>query len=339
MKILFGAPAYIYLYGPGGVANQMFSTKKSLERLGHEVDLFNPWQTATVSEYDVFHIFFATSETNDLGKRVRSMGPKLVVSPIVDKTINPRIINLANKFTGLLPKHFTHLSKAAELCRLADVSISRSTDETKMLTKAFGVDERAITVVQNGVDPKFASADPSLFQAKYSDDKFLLAVGLIGNPHKNFLRLITAANKLRVKLFLVGPVQKNEYSKACLNEASKSTSVEILGPLPDDELMSGYAAAHALILPSQVEGTGLVALEAGLAGANVAITKNGGPPDYFDQFVTYIDPKSDKSIEAAITASMSAPRNGKLRKHIRDTFTWEKVTAPLVDAYARVIND
>ena len=196
MKVLFGAAAYTYLDGPGGIVNQMFATKAALERRGHHVDLFNPWQTDSIAEYDVFHMFFAAGDTYEVSRRIRSFGPKLVVSPIIDKAFPSRWIRMANTVTKRLPKHFTHLSLAADLCRMADLTVSRSADESNKLSNAFGVNRANICLVLNGVESKYAEATPDLFQSKHGDSKFLLAVGLVGNPKKNFLRLIKIANKI-----------------------------------------------------------------------------------------------------------------------------------------------
>ncbi len=340
LKILFGTTDYVYLDGPGGVVNQMLSTKSVLETLGHQVDFFNPWETKAVTDYDVFHMFYATGGTYELSRRISMMGPKLVVSSIMmDKTVSPTLIKWANRITDRLPKHFTHMSSAAKLCQMADVTISCSSSETSLLKSAFGLDPKNISVIHNGVDKKFSYANPDLFRSKHGSEKFLLAVGLIGNPRKNFLRLIKIANRLKINLFIIGPVQNNEYAKACLSEAAKGDSVTIVGPVPENELISSYAAAHALILPSETEGTGLVALEAGLAGAAVAITSKGGPPDYFSDYVTYINPRSDKSIQSAIENVMSAQKSDHLRNHILDNFTWDKVISPLANIYERVVTD
>jgi glycosyltransferase involved in cell wall biosynthesis len=338
LKILFGAPAHVYLDGPGGIVNQMFATKRALEKRGHQVDLFDPWKTECISSYDVFHLFFASADTYEIGRRVQAMGPKLVVSPIIDKLMSPRWISTANMLTKRIPKHFTHLSKAADLCQMADLTISRSADETLMLNVSLGVDTRNIAVVHNGVDPKFAEADPAQFQSLHGTDRFLLAVGLVGFPEKNFLRLIKIVNRLKINTFIIGPIQNTKYAHACVAEANKGNSVKILGSVSEAVLISSYSAAQTLILPSQVEGTGLVGLEAGLAGTNVAITKNGGPPDYFGEFAHYVDPTSDQSIESAIELTMKREKTSELRDHILANFTWDNVVAPLERAYSTVVD-
>jgi len=71
----------------------------------------------------------------------------------------------------------------------------------------------------------------------------------------------------------------------------------------------------------------------------VAITSKGGPPDYFSDYVTYINPRSDESIQSAIENVMSAQKSDHLRNHILDNFTWDKVISPLVNIYERVVAD
>ena len=337
MKILFGAPGYVYLDGPGGLISQMLNTKAALERLGHQVTLFNQWDTASVRSYDIFHLFFAIGDTYELGRRMKRAGLKLVVSPIIDKAIPEWIIRLSNIVTGRVPKVYTHLSAASELCKLADLTVARSAEEIHKITLALGVNPSKVTMGPNGVDIKDCDADPSLFVEKYGVRDFVLWVGLIGNPNKNLLRLIRIIGELQLDMILVGPVQNNDYARWCLKEASKYANIRVLGVLEEVELISAYAAADTLILPSYVEGTGLVALEAGLAGTKVVITKNGGPPDYFADLVEYVDPRSDESIRQKLLKAVDRPKDDRLREHIRANFTWEQVGLTLAGVYEQVL--
>jgi glycosyltransferase involved in cell wall biosynthesis len=65
-----------------------------------------------------------------------------------------------------------------------------------------------------------------------------------------------------------------------------------------------------------------VALEAGAAGANLVVTRNGGPPDYFLDCAEYVDPSSTRSIQAGLSQAWHAPRNDKLRRHIVERLSW-----------------
>lgn len=337
MKILFGAPAYVYLDGPGGVINQMLNTKAALEKLGHHVTLFNQWDTSSVRSHDIFHLFVASGDTYEIGRRIKQAGLKLVVSPIIDKAIPEWMIKISNSLMRRIPKVYTHLSAASELCGLADLTVARSSEEFRKITFTLNVSPSKAVRVPNGIDIKYYHAEPSLFIERYGVKDFVLWVGLIGFPNKNLLRLIRIIGALQLPTVLVGPVQNNDYARRCLEEARKYESIKVLGVLEPAELVSAYAAADTLVLPSIVEGTGLVALEAGLAGAKVVITRNGGPPDYFADLVEYVDPHSDKSIRDKLLIAVNRPKDHRLREHIRANFTWDIVALKQVDAYKRVL--
>ena len=327
----------MYLDGPGGVIHQLLSIRAALERAGHQVTLFDQWNTSEVRSYPIFHLFVASGDTLELGKRMRLAGLKLVVSPIIDKAIPEWIIRVSNEVVTRIPKVYTHLGAASLLCKLADMSIARSEEEVGKLTVALGVPRAKVAMVYNGVDMKFANAKPDLFVKKYHMQDFLLAVGLIGNPNKNFLRLIRIANEIKVPTVLVGPIQNTDYARACMKAAEASRYVEVLGPISEEELISAYAAANTLALPSIIEGTGLVALEAGLAGAKVVITQNGGTKDYFANYVDYVDPRSDVSIRTGILRALEQPKGERLKLHIAKHFTWDAVAIQQVTAYEKAL--
>jgi glycosyltransferase involved in cell wall biosynthesis len=337
MKILFGSHSYNYLHGPGGVIVQILETKAALERLGHQVTLLDPWAPFAAASYDIFHLFCAGGDTYELSLRMKQAGLKLVVHPIIDKAIPEWIIKASNIVIKRVPKVYTHLSAASELCRLADLTVARSAEERHKITFALGVNPSRVAMVPNGVDIKYYHADPSLFVEKHGIRDFILWVGLMGDPNKNLLRLIQVAGGLPLEMVLVGPVQNNDYARRCLKEAGKYKNIRVLGVLEEEELISAYAAADTLILPSIIEGTGLVALEAGLAGAKVVITRNGGPPDYFTDLAEYVDPRSDESIRQKLLTAVSRPKDDRLREHIRANFLWEHVALKLSKIYKQVV--
>ena len=339
MNILFGAPPYSSLHGPGGVMIQLLKTKEFLEKIGHKVDFFNQWEPLDVNKYDIFHLFYSNLSTSDLVLRIKEMGLKVVISPIIDKSYSNLSIKIANSLLRLCPRIYTHLGSSAFQCKISDSVIVRSDDEFDKVVNAFGIPRAKIGVVPCGVDMKYYKATPDLFRKKYGFYDFVLAVGLIGNPVKNFIRLVHIMGKIGKETVFIGPTHKTTYASEFYRIASKYKNIRILGIISEDELISAYAAANTLVLPSTVEGVGLVALEAGLAGAKVVITKNGGPPSYFDDLVEYVDPYNEEDIEKKILRSLSRSKDDRLRLHIKESYSWEVVAKKQAEIYLKVLNE
>lgn len=335
MKVLFCS--YQAVSNPGGgVYTQVIMTRKYLQKAGIEIELFDSWRRYNWKEINVVHVFQTDMRNYFLLRMIPSDVP-LVVSPIIDKTYSPFIAKLLTALSVPLPPQILTSYKSHALAfRKADVIISRSLDERRMLEKGFGVEVAKIRDVPNGVEEKFAEASPELFRSKYGFKGFVLYVGQIGNPRKNLLKLLQVAKKLKeIPFVLIGPTLETAYARKVLRMAAEIDNVHILGRLPEKELISAYAACEVFVLPSITEGTGLVALEAGLAGAKVVVTNKGGPPDYFAEGGILIEPTVE-GIYRGIEEALKRPKDDKLRKHIMENFLWPRVAEKLIDVYREV---
>jgi len=338
MKVLFCSYQNVSMPG-GGVRTQILKTKEYLERLGIQVELFNPWRRYEWEKIDLIHLFQTDMSNYFLISSLPQSVP-LVVSPIIDKVWPHIYIKLFTKFSNLLPQQILTSYRSHYLAfKKARIVISRSTNETTMLKRGFGVNNKKIRKVYNGVDAKYLKANSEIFRSKYNFKKFVLFAGQIGNRRKNLLRLIKVAKSLSyINFVFIGPILNNEHAKEITELSKESKNIYLLGFVSEEELISAYKACEVFVLPSIIEGTGLVALQAALAGAKVVITKNGGPPDYFGNLVEYIDPKSDKSIKEGILKSFNKAKDNKLKNYIRDNFLWEKVIRRLQEVYFEISN-
>ena len=338
MRVLFCSYQAISMPG-GGVRTQVLSTKKHLEPLGVEVLLFDPWRRYDWSEIDIVHVF-STDMRNYYLLGALPDDVALVVSPIVDNTHPLYLVRAFCAFSRLLPRQFLTSYKSHQLAfRKARAIISLASFERRMLERGFGLEPDRILDVPNGVDPKFFNASPDEFLRKHGLRDFVLYAGQIGNRRKNLVRLLRVAGQLdHVDFVLIGPILQTQEARDTLKMAADYQNVHILGAFPQDELISAYAASDVLVLPSLAEGTGLVALEAGLAGAKVVITRYGGPPDYFQDFVEYVEPRSEESIRQAIETALGKPKDGRLREHIASNYLWDRVARRLKAVYEQILS-
>jgi len=116
----------------------------------------------------------------------------------------------------------------------------------------------------------------------------------------------------------------------------------LLEGLTRDELVSEFERADVFVLPSLVEGFGLVYLEALSAGCHVIGTNNTGLPDLdAPEEVATLTPAGDlESLGRTLAAAVSrAAQNGFDRDFIRSfaaTKTWESFRAGIRDFVAAV---
>src|SRR5207244_860921 len=105
-------------------------------------------------------------------------------------------------------------------------------------------------------------------------------------------------------------------------------------------MAAAYAAARVLVLPSELEFPGLVALEAGLAGCQVAVTGVGCAREYLGEHAEYLDPYSLDSIRQAVLAcyARGAQRNTRLQEHVERNFLWDAVVRRNIEGYRMILD-
>lgn len=341
MKILFGSFSGISVLG-GGVEVQVRSLARVLRQKGVDVELFNPWERYNLAEFDLFHLFGAHLGTYHLGRAIKNLGMRLVLTPVFYSRHSANRVKTAVGVALKLRRRggfWTEHTFCKELCDMADLVLTNTNEELKMIEQAFDVLEMKLAVIPNGVEERFYNAAPDLFIKEFGLKGFVLYVGHIGWGRKNLLPLLRVVRKIEVPTVIIGPVLNNEYSKKCQGLISSTTFIKLIpGLQPDSPLLeSAYAACDTFVLPSFYETPGLAALEAALAGAKICITKYGGTKEYFGDYATYLEPSKESSIEQALKQSLTKPKDFQLKEHIRRNFLWETCGSKLLEQYIRFL--
>jgi glycosyltransferase involved in cell wall biosynthesis len=87
------------------------------------------------------------------------------------------------------------------------------------------------------------------------------------------------------------------------------------------------------VMPSWFETTGLVSLEAALAGCNVVSTSRGHAREYLGDLAWYCQPDDPTSIRSAVQAAWNAPARPALRERILSEYTWRHAAIATLMAY------
>ena len=112
------------------------------------------------------------------------------------------------------------------------------------------------------------------------------------------------------------------------------------GYVPGEDLPGLYAAADALLMPSQYEGFGLPILEAMASGTLVATSNTASMPEVGGDIAFYFDPYDTESIAeglrriATLSDDERARRidQGVTRAH---TFTWTRCQEQTIEVFRR----
>jgi glycosyltransferase involved in cell wall biosynthesis len=328
----------------GGHKTQVFQTARALRAAGVEVAIGDVGLVRS-SGADVVHYF---GDPRPLLAAGRPAG-RFVVSPVYFPAwfeIGPQQLRGGHrawataqlrhrlrslKRPGLRRRQWAEVDARIHALAEADVIVTQSRAETRLLEADAGRSLPHARVAHNGVDPWFFEGSASKGRSIVGEEPFVLSVGRI-EPRKNQLTLARAMRAVPRRLILVGAILPgNEgYLRACTDTLP---SLVHLPHLDRSVLPHVYAAADAHVLPSWYETTGLATLEALAAGAPCVAGLGPCVEDYFagDDGVRLNRPGDERGLHASILAALDQPR-GQGRE-LAARFTWDRTARELLDAY------
>ncbi|PJA40903.1 hypothetical protein CO178_01385, partial [candidate division WWE3 bacterium CG_4_9_14_3_um_filter_34_6] len=178
-----------------------------------------------------------------------------------------------------------------------------------------------------------------------SNFKVILNVGRI-EPRKNQLNLIKAFENLKndellnnFGLIFIGAYTERSYEYVYrFKKAIKNNSnIYHFGAVSPEIVASAMNRDGVYVHPSWFETTGLVCIEAAMAGMQLVATGDR-VKEYLGDNAYYCDPKDVKSIEDAILKSVKSPKNiSRLQKDIEDKYTWNKTAKQTISVYEKIL--
>jgi glycosyltransferase involved in cell wall biosynthesis len=342
-SVLVHAPAQVF-QTPGGGEVQLAQTARHLADRGVPVRPFCPWRDR-LEDARLLHLFGMSRDGLELARIAKSRGVPIVLSPIC--WFQPRALwtlatsraegasNLAKWATRAFIPRLP--SWRRELLALCDRILPNSRAEADQLVGLFGADRDRVRIVPNGVDLRFAAADPSQFRDAFGDESFVLYCGRV-EPRKNVLGLIRAVSQLGRRLAIFGdPVPGHEeYARVCVRAGEGRALWHPRLDHDDPLLESAYAVARVFALPSWFETPGLAALEAGLAGTAVVITPFGCAREYFGELAHYARPDRPRELARAIDRAWELGADPALRERIAARYSWSTVARITAEAYDEI---
>lgn len=259
----------------------------------------------------------------------------------------------------VIPQYFPPLVRY-RLSRLVSMGIKRAvkiisvSEATKGdLIRHYGIDERKVAVVHEGVSGRFrrlAAGGEPVRQAllKYGiEDDYILYVGRL-HTRKNLARLVRAFNLIRkdvggLKLLLVG--RAHYYTSRILRvieELHLQQDVLCLGHVDDEDLPALYNGARLFVYPSLFEGFGLPPLEAMACGTPVVASRCSSLPEVLGDAAALVDPYSVEDIAEKIRLLLLDARYSRdlaergLARARR--FSWRNTAEETLKVYREVLS-
>ena len=197
---------------------------------------------------------------------------------------------------------------------------------TAALAESKGVAHERVTVIPPGVQPEWFSIPTDIAATKrhwsIEDKKIVLFVGRLAKRKgiKEFIEnsLVEIVREIPETVFLIvgdNPTESLAHHENVVGEINEAVSrlrlqnqVRWLGALSDDEVVMLYQVCDVVVLPGReiegdVEGFGIVALEAATAGKPVVATRVGGIQDAIEDGKSgiLVDPGDYRGLKQVIT--------------------------------------
>jgi glycosyltransferase involved in cell wall biosynthesis len=170
------------------------------------------------------------------------------------------------------------------------------------IVERYGVDADRVVVTHNGVDARFTPDGPTPDRGPY-----LLFVGAL-QPRKDLPTALEALALLpdAPPLVVVGPTRRGAAElSATIDRLGLGARVELLGHVGDDELVTLYRGAEALVFPSRFEGFGLPVVEAMASGTPVVTTTATALPEIAGDAAVLVPPADPRALAEGIEQALS----------------------------------
>ena len=188
--------------------------------------------------------------------------------------------------------------------------------------RELGVSEDRMVRTSPGIDPTpyLVETDPAPVRARYElgDGPLILSHGRL-DPRKGNDRLVEAMPTVlgahpSARLLITGDGECAESLRAQVAQLELGHAVRFGGRVPVEELPALYQCASVFVMASRqietnVEGFGIVLLEAAAAGTPVLGGNSGGVPDALEHEVTgfLVDPRSSRDLAGRLVELLDAP--------------------------------
>jgi phosphatidylinositol alpha-1,6-mannosyltransferase len=221
-------------------------------------------------------------------------------------------------------------------------AVIANSENTRRMLEEVGVPSSKISVVYPGVDAaRFLRGERSATRTRLglNDQLVLLSVGRLQSRkgHDLVIRSMARLRSVRpdIRYLIVGDGDERPRLERLVREEGLGDAVRFAGKVPDEQLPDYYSAADVFVHPNRidddgdVEGFGMVFLEAAAAGLPVVGGNSGGVPEAVDHLRTglLVGGRDVDEFVAAVLRLCDAPvlrtEMGQAgRQRVADRFSW-----------------
>lgn len=243
-----------------------------------------------------------------------------------------------------MPKKSPRIRKyTSKILQNADHVIAVGEELAQAIERDYGVQKEKLSVMSMGIDRSiFHEVNKKEMQQALQMDSTRTNFLFVGNiiEEKGLLELITAFQQLdeaKAALYCIGSTKDAAFS-AKVQALVKSAHIHFIQPMPQRELVRYFQAADAFVLPSHIEGLGLVALEAMACGTPVIASNVGGLKYMLQDGAGVLVPAKDtQALQQAMAQALSGLKVDKTQcEKLLQTHDAAHITTRLLQIYTHI---
>ena len=241
--------------------------------------------------------------------------------------------------TSRSSREFVLLTKV--VIKSADKIICNSQNSADIMLNRWGVSEEKVVVLHPGVDINKFSPEPKRPKpTTWTGRTVLLTVGRL-QKRKGHDMLIRALPRLReifpdILYSIIGDGQERENLEALSKAIHVQECVEFRNEVSDEDMVACYQNCSLFVLPNRtigydIEGFGMVLLEAQACGKGVMAGNSGGTKETFEEgrsgfIVDCSEPEYLVEIIGKVLNQFDLEALGRIgREMVIDKFSWESL--------------
>lgn len=207
-------------------------------------------------------------------------------------------------------------------------------------TLKYGIDDKKITVIHNGIDLEMFMAKNDLREQLGLDG---IVVGYIGRlePHKNVELLIRVFKEIDAKLLIIGEGSDRRRLESIVERLGVSDKVIFKGKVNFDEIPKYYNSVDIIVYPTLYEPLGNVILEAMASGKPVIASKLNGIPEILSEKAGFlIEPEYEalkEKLSMLIEDDALRKSMGNEGRRCVKRFSWTEVARRTVEVCESIL--
>ncbi|MEO6077228.1 MAG: glycosyltransferase family 1 protein [Candidatus Andersenbacteria bacterium] len=227
----------------------------------------------------------------------------------------------------------------------ADHVIAVSEYVKQEIMRYYNISDSNISVIYNGVDSAF---HPDINNSKLANkNPIVVSVGS-DHPRKNLkttLQVIALLKKtypdiLLIRIGSAGLLSGRKEFLRLLDELNLQKNVQIIDPASQEQLVSAYRTADALLMPSYQEGFGMPILEAFASGCPVVCSNTTSLPEIADDAAILHDPDDINAFARSVSELFESGgiKESYIQKGLirAQDFSWEKSAQQVHGLYKKI---